>query len=101
MQNPKILDNMKDDHLAEIIRLVELCLQEQKSLIYLMPFFTLNFLTSTTLTKQYSRLQFLKMITKNGRIVNKAFNSKIFLVLLNMIDPERIRDESMKDQYQD
>ena len=32
------------------------------------------------------------MITKNGRIVNKAFNTKMFLVLINMIDPERLKD---------
>jgi hypothetical protein len=57
-----------------------------------MPFFTLNFLTSSSLSNCYSRLDFLKMITKNGRVVNKAFNSKMFLVLINMIEPEKIKD---------
>jgi hypothetical protein len=32
------------------------------------------------------------MITKNGRIVNKAFNTKMFLVLINMINPEKLLD---------
>jgi len=90
--NPGIIDCIKVDYKADIIRLIQLCLQEQKCLIYKMPFFVLNFLTSSSLTNQYSRLDFLKMITKNGRVVNKAFNSKMFLVLLNMIDHERVKE---------
>jgi len=35
------------------------------------------------------------MITKNGRVVNKAFNSKMFLVLINMIEPEKIKDPAI------
>jgi hypothetical protein len=37
-------------------------------------------------------MYFLKTITKNGRVINKAFNTKMFLVLINMIDPERLKD---------
>lgn len=46
-------------------------------------------------------LQYLKMITKNGRVVNKAFKTKIFLLLVNLIDPERIKDNSLDDQIFD
>ena len=41
------------------------------------------------------------MITKNGRVVNKAFNSKMFLVLMNMVDPERVKEGGQLTQNQD
>lgn len=48
--NPRIMENIKTEHRSEIIRLIQLCLQEQKCLIYKMPFFVLNFLTSSNYT---------------------------------------------------
>ena len=61
----------------------------------MMPFFTLNYLTNSSFTKQNNRLKFVERLTKKGRNINKAFNSKLFLVLLNMIEPDRIRSDTM------
>ena len=67
-----------------------------------MPYFILNFLTQNNMTNPYSRLDFLKMITKNGRVLNRAFNEKMFFVLMNMIDPSKIKenDQSSNNQEQ-
>ena len=60
--------------------------------MYKMPFFVLNYLTSPTYSHQHSRLDFLNMITKKGRVVDKAFNTKMFLVLVSMTGRERLTE---------
>jgi len=72
--------------------MLELCFYEQINLIYMMPFFSLNYLTNRTLTKFDTRLHFLKTITNHGLQVNLAFNSKIFLILLSMMEMEGPED---------
>lgn len=60
--------------------------------MYMMPFFVLNYLTSPIYSHQHSRLDFLNMITKKGRVVDKAFNTKMFLVLISMTGRERLNE---------
>jgi len=76
---------IKGDYRVQIIRLISLCLQEQRCLMFKMPFFVLNFLTSNMTTSR-SRLEYLKMVTKDGRQINEAFAPKIFLVVNHLLD---------------
>mmetsp|Transcript_6319 Transcript_6319/g.10269 ORF Transcript_6319/g.10269 Transcript_6319/m.10269 type:complete len:238 (+) Transcript_6319:700-1413(+) len=99
LNHPEQVDNVKPEYKTEIIRLVQLCLQEQRCLMYKMPFFVLNFLTSP-LTNQYSRLDFLKMITKNGREINESFAPKIFLIVMKVLDPYRLDPEGKDNQLE-
>ena len=98
--NQRVFENINDQHKKEIIILIQLCMQEQRCLMYKMPFFVLNFLTNNNFTNQFSRLDFLRMVTKNGRSVNPAFIDKMFFVLLNMIEPETIKENGSDNHGQ-
>ena len=75
-----------------------------------MPFFVLNFLIcdgwppppeqEQNVEGARARcLKHLKFVTKGGRVVNKGFSSKLFLVVLHMIDVEALRDGGMTEDF--
>jgi len=60
----------------------------------------MNYLYEPSMSTVGQRLEYLKMITKNGRNVNKALKSKIFLVMIDLIDADRIADDMYRGNFE-